>query len=177
MIPTPETPLCRKRDLPVSPFHIVAFYTHTHRFYKRQCHSPEGETSWEQNANSSSADKHAWRNPVLLCMLSWLTYLIYFLLALKKKEEAFVYKGIRQVNKEFHKNVTWTSWKEHKHLQKQKHGWKIVSHCTLHQNVGACLDFQVLVSWPSNFMQLVCSYDRHGSTLLLGWAIKAITTT
>lgn len=85
-----QTPWCRKWDQPVAPFswQTGPFYLcsallpfHTQRFYSNcSAAAPRGRKSWEQNVNSSTADKHAGRNPVLPCKLPWLAYLIYFLL-------------------------------------------------------------------------------------------------
>lgn len=84
---------CRKWDPPASRttllavcsslplLHFVAFSL-TEIFYKPQCNGPEGENSWEQNVNSSTADKHAGRD--LCCsascpdMPTWCTSLLLF---------------------------------------------------------------------------------------------------
>lgn len=93
-IPSPETPRCRKWDQPASFTILLADWPFVPLRDFTNCSTMKVE-SWEQNVNSSAPDKHAARNPVLLCMLPWLAYLIYFLLALNKRD---LY--IWQVNKE-----------------------------------------------------------------------------
>lgn len=103
----PETLRCRKWDQP-APFcwqtgplylHCTLFPLHTHwEILQTAVPGPQrgrgGGTSWEQNVNSSAADKHAGRSPMLPRTPPRLGHLIYFLLALNKR-----YLYICQVNK------------------------------------------------------------------------------